>query len=309
MGVFSFEHAQFYERRGNVFWIRRYLHVLTKSGIVLLYYGNGRKAMFFGSVIYYLSIILLIGIAVLCWIFLRNRSFRLQKIIIITIMVLNTAQHFLKSVLYPQYFGTGFTYISTAYNMCALLIILSPVVYLFGNRFWKNFVFLVGTVAGLGAIAFPVWYLNKPLTALGWDYLRFYICHSLLFLSSLLPLLWGHYKIKRQEFWQIGLGFLLALCMILLNNVVSIVIGLHPGVSAQNLYQSLLHDNPCMLMGPKEGFEWLLAVIKPLSLPAFCGNNPTGYYAPILWYAVPLYIGITGLAYVVFTLADRKPKK
>ena len=60
------------------------------------------------------------------------------------------------------------------------------------------------------------------------------------------------------------------------------------------------------MMGPKESFSWLVDIIKYLSPSVFMGNNASGQYAPILWYAIPLYIGISIISFVVFILVDRK---
>ena len=49
----------------------------------------------------------------------------------------------------------------------------------------------MGSVAGIAAIALPVWYIGMDVSELGWDYARFYICHALLFITSVLPLLLG----------------------------------------------------------------------------------------------------------------------
>ena len=253
-----------------------------------------------GSVVF----ILILSIAVLF--ILKKFNERTQRTILLIFMILNTLQHFLKPLIYPQYWGSGFSSLSTAYNMCAVLIILSPFVFVSNNRFLKNFVLFIGSVAGLGAIAIPVWYLGKPVSELGWDYIRFYICHGLLFISSFLPLVLRLHSAKYYEFWQIGLGFLMALCIILINDVIFMSVGLFPGADPENLYQSLVHTNPCLMMGPKESMSWLTDIIKYFSPSLFMGNNASGNYAPILWYAIPLYLGISIISFVVFSLVDWK---
>lgn len=262
--------------------------------------------MNYGSPFYIGSIALLLILTGLLWFLFRKCSEKTQKKLIFAFMAINTLQHFLKPIIYPQYWGMGFSSLSTAYNMCAVLIILSPFVYVSKNRFLKNFVLFIGSVAGIGAIAIPVWYIGMPVQQLGWDYLRFYICHALLFISSILPLLLKHHTASYKEFWQIGLGFLMALSVILINDVIFMSIGLFPGADAANLYQSLLQTNPCMMMGPKESFSWLVDIIKYMSPSVFLGNNAAGQYAPILWYAIPLYIGISIISFVVFILVDWK---
>lgn len=262
--------------------------------------------MDYGSPFYIVSLLFLLGITALIWAVLRKRDARVQRLVILALMLVNTFQHFFKSVIYPQYMGTGFTSISTAYNMCAFLIILSPVVFLWGGRFFKDLIFFVGSVAGIAAIAVPYWYIGMEVSELGWDYGRFYFCHAVLFVTSIMPLLLGSYRPCYKAFWRVGFGFIFALGVILVNDVICIALGLYPGADVDDLYGSLLRIDPCLLMGPSEELSWVTDVVRVFSPSVFLGNNATGRYAPILWYAVPLYLGITLIAFVLFIIADRK---
>ncbi len=261
--------------------------------------------MDFGSLFYIFSLVLLLGSAAGIWWLLRRCSERTQRTVVFLLMLMNTLQHFFKPLIYPQYRGMGFSALETAYNVCAVLIIASPWVFLWGGRFLKNFVFFAGTVAGLAAIAVPVWYLGMEVTDLGWDYFRFYLCHGLLFASSLMPLVLGLHKLRWREFWQVGLGFLLALCLILLNDLLFISLGLYPGTDPGDLYGSLVKMNPFMMMGPPEELLWLKELAGILTPGFFLGENPWGLCVPILWYAIPVYLVESLVCFVVFALADR----
>lgn len=260
----------------------------------------------YGSPFYILSLVLLAILAGTTYFILHNRSLRAQKWTILAIMLLNLFQHLFKSVIYPQYAGQGFTSISSAYNMCAVLIIFSPVAFLMKSRFLKNFIYAVGMVAGIAAIAVPVWYIGDPISTLGWDYFRFYICHAGLFVTSLLPLLLGLHKPSYKEFWQVGLVFLLALCLILLNDMVFMSLGLYAGADIHDFYGSMLRINPCGLMGPPKNLPWVVKIVRFFSPSVLMGNNPAGLYVPILWYAIPLYLGISIVAFMMFSFIDRK---
>lgn len=262
--------------------------------------------MYFGSLFHLGTVFLVLLATVALWWWLRKKNVRIQKTVILCLMMLNTLQHFLKSLIYPQYFGTGFTLYSTAYNVCAVLIISAPVIFLWGNRFWKNFLYFIGLPAGIGTILFPFWFFGTPVRELGWHYFRFYLCHALLLITCVLPLLLGLHKPKYQEFWQVGLGFLLTLCAILLNNVIFMSVGLYPEGIGASLYDQLLQINPCMMMAPKGEFTWLEEILKTGSPSVFLGNNPNGRYAPILWYALPVYLGISFAAFGVFVLLNWK---
>ena len=260
--------------------------------------------MYFGSVFHLGSVVLVLAVTVALWQLLRRTNVKIQSITILCLMAVNVLQHFLKFLLYPQYRGMGFTLYCTAYNVCACLIIASPFVFLWGNRFFKNTLYFIGLAAGIGAVAFPYWFFGTPVRELGWQYFRFYLCHGLLFISSMLPLLLGFHQPRHQDFWQVGLGFLLILCVVLLNNVIFMTLGLYPEGAGQALYEQLVGVNPCMMMGPKENMAWFNRILERFSPSVFLGHNASGLYAPILWYAIPVYLGISLAAFVVFALLD-----
>lgn len=253
--------------------------------------------MYYGSPFYIGSLVFLLILAGLVWTLLRRCGGKTQRTVVLILMIANTAQHFLKPLIYPQYWGMGFSSLVSAYNMCAVLIISSPAVLLWGGRFAKNFVFFVGSVAGIAAIAVPFWYIGMDVSELGWDYARFYICHALLFITSLMPLILKLHRPKWHEFWQVGLGFFLALGIILLNDCIFIRLGLYPGTDSADVYGSLLRLNPCGVMAPPQGLPWLEGIVRFFTPDIFWG-------IPFLWYAIPLYLGISLLALGLFRLAD-----
>ena len=254
--------------------------------------------MYYGSPFYIASLAALPVLAGLIYAVLRRCGKKTQRAIVLLLMLANTAQHFLKPFLYPQYQGTGFSSVVSAYNMCAVLIISSPFVLLWGGKFLKNFVFSVGSVAGIAAVALPFWYIGMDVSELGWDYARFYICHALLFITSLMPLLLGLYRPRWQEFWQVGIGFFLALGVIAINDVIFIHLGLYPGTDSADIYGSLMKLNPCGIMAPPAGLPWLEGIVRIFTPDIFWG-------IPFLWYAIPLYLGVSLIALVLFLLADR----
>lgn len=262
--------------------------------------------MALGSPFYFAMLWLLIIITGLLFLMIRKHCEGFQRKVILLLMIVNFIQHFLKFWIYPPYYKMGFTIYSTAYNMCSVLILFGPAIFMLNKRFLNNFLFFVGSVAGFGAIVYPFWFFGKTVDALGWEYIRFYICHALLFVTSVLPLLLGLHKPRKQEFWHVGAGFLLALCVIVINDAIFMSIGLFPGGQGKDLYSQMLISNPCMLMGPKEGFTWISNMMQTLSFPVFLGQNPSGRYAPILWYALPVFLGISLGAIALFALIDRE---
>ena len=93
---------------------------------------------------------------------LRNRSDFVKKTVVFLISILNMLQHIFKPYIYPQYAGESFGARSTAYNMCALLILISPIILLIGSELWRNFLFYIGSVSGYFAIISTYW-LSEPI--------------------------------------------------------------------------------------------------------------------------------------------------
>lgn len=265
--------------------------------------------MYYGSFFYILSVLFALLCVLVTWKILRPRSFKVQRITILAITLLNIFQHFFKPVLYPQYSEMGFSHLQTAYNVCALMIIISPAVYLWGTCFLRNFLYVIGTFAGIGTIILPIWFIGMDVSELGWEYGRYYICHLFLLLSSSLPLLLNHHRPGYRNFWHVGLGFLTALVFVLANNVILITSGYYAGVDSRDIFGALWDNNPCMMMGPYEPAPWVADLAVVFSPSVFLGNNPAGTYVPILWYAIPLYLGISFLSFILFAALDRKNLK
>ena len=262
--------------------------------------------MYYGSFFHISSVCFALALAVAVWAVLRRCPERVGKGVVLGLMMVNAFQHFFKCWVWPQHWGEGFTAVSSAYNVCALLIIASPLVMLWGGRALSNFIYVVGTVAGIGAICLPFWYIGMDVSELGWSYVRFYFCHAVLFLASVMPLALGWHRPSYKEFWQMGLVFLGALCVILLNDVVFIVMGLYPDTDVADLYGSLVKLNPFSIMGPSDNFPWIADVVKLFSPPVFMGENASGLYVPILWYAIPFYLGISVASFGVFAAMDHR---
>lgn len=262
--------------------------------------------MHIGSPVYIFSLLLPCLLLFAGWLILRNQSQKVQKIVILSLAALNVFQHLFKSIIYPQHFGQGFTINSTAYNLCACLILLTPIAICVKSKGLKTFCMCAGLCGGLLALVYPVWFLGVEVSELGWEYNRFFICHCVLFLTSGLYLVLGLHKISYLDFWKMGLYLLLVLCVILLNDIICIVGGLFPGWSADKLYKAIASHNPFSLMGPRPGYDSITSVIIALSPSIFTGNNPANTYIPILWYAIPLYLVTSTGTFLAFILVDRK---
>lgn len=255
----------------------------------------------YGSFMYFAYLFVVIFVCALLYLISYKKPERIKKIVVLSVAVVNVLQHLFKGMIYPQYNGNASIHISTAYNICAFLILISPIIILFGNELLKNFLVYMGSFAGMTAMIVPYWFIGK--TAFSWEVYRFYICHGLLFISSILPCLLGLHSLKLHHCWKIGLLFFIVLILILLNDVILIKTDNYPGTNSNDIFGSLVKVNPGWSMGPSSNMQWVENIIKIFSPSFFCGNNPWNIYIPILWYAIPLYLGITFLIYVAYGIS------
>ena len=259
----------------------------------------------YGSMAHIMYILIALLLVFLLYFLFRGKSEKMQKTVVVILMVLNILQHLFKAYIYPQYAGAGFSSLNSAYNMCALLILISPIAYFSKSETLRDFVFPVGSVAGIIAVLVPYWHIGE--SAFTWDVYRFFICHALLFASSLLPLLFGHHKPSWRSFWKIGLIFFAAIAFILINDIVFITMGKYHGApEGAELYEVLLMANPCWSIAPPDAFPFVFDIVKIFSPPIFTGDNPNGMIVPVMWYFIPLYIGITLLAFIVLGVMDKE---
>ena len=255
----------------------------------------------YGSFMYFAYLFVVILVCLILYFIARNESDCVKKVVVLFVALLNVAQHLFKGKIYPQYNGNVPLHLSTAYNVCAFLILVSPFIILFGNSLLKNFLTYVGSFAGMIAMVVPYWFIGK--TAFSWEAYRFYICHGLLFISSILPGLLGLHELKFRHCWKIGLLFFLSLALILLNDGILIKTGNYPGTNPDDVFGGLTNLNPGWSMRPSPSMPWG-EEIGALFTPSFLlGNNPWNIYIPILWYAIPLYLGTTLLVYTVYGIS------
>lgn len=261
--------------------------------------------IYYGSPAYFLLILLAILLPFTLFFVLRGKSRKTSERVILFIMLINLFQHLFKSFLYPQYHGMGFTALSTAYNVCAFLIIFSPLALLLKIGFLSDFFFFSGSVAGIIAIILPYWHIGRPL--FDEEVIRFFICHALLFASSILPLVLKIHKPSYKRFYLVGICFFSAILLIILNDVFCLKIGIYPGVSiTEGVYGAMKKINPCWSYGPPEPFSGLLAVAKRLSPDVLVIRNGAYSPTPVLWYFFPGYSIITIISFLVFSLVDAR---
>ncbi len=237
---------------------------------------------------------------VLLYFIFRNKSVRVKKAVVFAVALFNTLQHLLKPYIYPQYFGESFGARSTAYNMCALLILISPIVLAVGSELWQNFMFYVGSIAGYSSILVTYW-LASPIE----EQVRFVICHGLLFISSFLPFLFGIYRVNYRKFWRLPFVFFGCLMILIVNNIVTFTLKIAGDTGNMTLFDFLYRENPCWSMHSPDGYPFVLDLVKPFTPDLFLAAEG-GVDTPIMWYAVPMFILISAVGFLLGIILDAK---
>lgn len=230
----------------------------------------------------YISIPLVLT-AVLYLIF-RHRSAATKWTLVFLLTLINATQHLLKPYIYPQYEGMSFGAMCTAYNMCALLILMSPIVMLVGSQLWRDFVLYIGAIAGIGSILTTYW-LAAPME----EQIRFVICHGLLFVSSLLPALLGVYHANWRKFLKLPFVFFACLLILIVSNIINYELGIVGDVGDMTLGEFLYRENPCWSMCPPAGYSFVTDLVKPFTPPIFL-TALGGVDTPIMWFFFPMII-------------------
>lgn len=240
---------------------------------------------------------------------LKNKSDRTKKIVIFVLIAINSLQHIFKQFLYPQY-EAGFSYICSAYTLCALFIIIYPFIFVSKSQLLKDSMFFFGSVAGLFAIFIPYAAVAEQREAFCAESIRYYLCHTLLLSTSLLPVLLKIHKVNYKNAFKIPLVFFAAQGIVLLNDAILISSGNLENWNAGTLYEGLNLMNPGWSVRPNEGFGVVNDIIRAMSPKVFYYNSAGEEFTwPILWSAVPYYIVIALLTFATGALMNLKQFK
>ena len=240
------------------------------------------------------------AVTIFLYLLFRKSSMNVKKAVVLIVALLNTLQHVLKMYIYPQYAGDTFLARGTAYNMCAFLILASPLVLLIGSQLWQNFFFYIGSIAGFASICVTYW-LKEPME----EQLRFVICHGMLFVSSFLPWLFGIYKINYRKCWRLPFVFYMILSILIVNDTIVYILAFTGQTWQSDLLTYLIAQNPCWAMVPPVNYPFVEALVAPFT-PSIFLSSKGGVTTPILWFAIPLFILITVVGFLLGVILDNK---
>lgn len=209
--------------------------------------------------------------------------------------------HFLKQ-LAPSY-RARFPYSltgSTFENICAVSVIIFPIIYLIDNKTLKDYMYYFGVFGGIGAMLFPTEAIGNA--AFSFHVVRFYITHFLIFAAPVLMVAYGIHTLDYRRIWRVPCVFLGVLCLILLNEVILIAVGLVP-FDLEKFF-SPDYRNASLIFGYPSALKPYLGFID-IFVPPFMKHGLLGDasvlvgYWPVLWMVVPVFIYVPIAAFLV----------
>lgn len=249
-----------------------------------------------GSLGHILSIVLPIILIAISYLILRKRSEKTQRIVILVMMLINVAQHLLKPyVWYPLYHGIYDIRNISFCNICATSILLSPIIFICKNEAFKDAQFYIGILGGILSLwIISVQYGNSVLSI---EYIRYFSCHTLLMITSSLPVLLGLQTLKLRNFWKVGLLFLMYETIVFFDNL--IILSFENNFDWNYAYSVVYAENQLFICHATSQESLKNTPLKNFHLK-YVIDDGTCTYIPILWSAWAIYPFVCG--FVLFTM-------
>lgn len=224
------------------------------------------------------------------------------------LLAFNFCLHFLKLAFPPYRDGLPGTIRKVTFeNICAISSLIFPFLYLSKKDTARDYMFYLGTVSGILACFVPTEALNK--SPFIFDTIRFYICHIILWVAPLLMVILGEHKLNYHRILRAPTVFLAVECIILVNEVILMGLGLVDG-TLENLLSADYRNNS-FVFGVTPDFEAVSGIVL-IFVPKFLTVHPlTGdaMYWPILWMIIPVYVYFTIVFFLMSLYWEHKHVK
>ncbi|MBP5091837.1 MAG: hypothetical protein J6328_04705 [Bacilli bacterium] len=249
-----------------------------------------------GNFLYWLFIafFLLFGFAA----FYLSKRFgkRFAHRFILVMVWTNFAFHFLKQ-LNPAYMRAWpeAWMRSTPENLCAFLVMAAPFIYLWGNKYFKDYLVFFGFWSGVAAIMIPTGPMEVGLniqTSEGLlEVLRYYFCHIPLSVTAVLMVAFDLHKLDYRRLWAMPLMIMSVFLIIFLDLLLFVSLGLQKADPFWMMFDRNFY-NPSMAMGPTRPMDPIVGWTYPVLAFPFRFHLPNGELAfiPALWPVFYLYL-------------------
>lgn len=252
---------------------------------------------------------LFIAIAFSCFVISAGFSRKLGKAWtnkFLTVLVwANFALHFLKQ-LNPFYIASWPNGLgrSTAENLCAFLIMVSPFVYKWGNKYMKDYLYYIGSISSILVMLIPTGAIGLDLSQAEnlLETFRFYICHIPLLIVGYLMVDCGFHELNYHRLIALPFMFLLVEGILVLNAII-LNATLYRLPWDYFLSRQCEYSNSSLPFGPTPGMDKILSPIYPYLIP-YLMTYKVGEeirFVPILYLTIPMILA-TALLGPLFAL-------
>lgn len=250
-----------------------------------------------GNFYYFLFIFLLLGITALSIWLCHRFGKKFAYVYISAILWTNFALHFLKQFLPLSISRWPIGLTDSAFpNLCATLIVISPFVFHWGNKYFKDYMYYIGVISGVAVYLFPTGAMRADLSAVDYAFetARFYLCHWPLVVCGILMVEQGFHKLDWKRLWCIPVIFCGVLALISLDQILFGPILKVPGYPTEwlgtngLLYrkgEAAVWTNQSMQFGPQEVVDPILGWAFPYLIPGLMTFTVDGilYFTPVIW--------------------------
>lgn len=176
----------------------------------------------FGNFFYLIPLFFLFTVIIVSTLLSRRFGKKFTRRYILVFLWGNFLLHFLKQLL-PGYIDDQPYMLSKSSfeNLCGGLVILSPFIFMWGNKYLKDYMFYIGIISGVGVYFYPSGIMNISLADPEnlVEIIRFYACHLPLALCGFLMVDSGIHKLDYHRLWSIPFTFVCINFIVFLNSI------------------------------------------------------------------------------------------